>query len=78
MVSFFNPEANSIDLEERAINPDGSGEGFIFFTFDQQLIVKNINKSKVKAFLKLFPFYFCTIISGGRCFIVRIFGVFKL
>lgn len=67
-----------LNLISRTTNPGGSGEGFIFFTFDHQLIIKSVNKSELKAFKKLFPQYYSNIISGDKSFLARIYGVYKI
>lgn len=56
----------------------GSSSAFIFTTIDEQFVIKTINSSERKLFLRILPKYTHRIFGCNESRLIRILGLFKL
>lgn len=73
---------SSIILHIKNFNIDkmegGSSSAFIFTTVDEKFVIKTINSSERKLFLRILPKYTERIFGCGESRLIRILGLFKL
>lgn len=78
MLESIDPNNNLRKLEGRKKDPSGSGEGFLFFTYENSYIIKTISKSELSRFLRMANSYYDLVRNRSMSFISRIYGIYEI
>jgi 1-phosphatidylinositol-4-phosphate 5-kinase len=77
LIDSLDPKKNR-DMVFRAGEGAGASGSFFFFSYDKKFIIKTMNNTELKVFLKLLPEYEQHLTSQRKSLFSRIYGVYTI